>query len=312
MSDIIPFPQNNEKLIKDIKTFFEQEKYEQMYDAFMNYEREFELTTELALLKCEMLLRMEQYLELREEAIVLLKQGYDAYDKLMVYYMTSLHGLGQYFECVEVFNQIIDQVKDHNIRMQLFPIKEDAQMQLNENKKRYIARMKQFPDLKVDQQLYLIFDLMHEGQFGFTDTFAELLSTHPFHTNVQTIILEYLKKGQYNKEVKFTKYEAEFTVQPDQLPGLEYAVFTQQVIPNIMERFENNYGDQLRSEIAQMLQNFSIALYPLEIEKVASIKIWIDSFYVYLEKMLNLSFSPTENINDKVNNWIEKVQKNIK
>ena len=57
--------------------------------------------------------------------------------------MTSLHGLGQYFECVEVFNQIIDQVKDHNIRMQLFPIKEDAQMQLNENKKRYIARMKQ-------------------------------------------------------------------------------------------------------------------------------------------------------------------------
>ena len=58
MSDIIPFPQNNEKLIKDIKTFFEQEKYEQMYDAFMNYEREFELTTELALLKCEMLLRM--------------------------------------------------------------------------------------------------------------------------------------------------------------------------------------------------------------------------------------------------------------
>lgn len=312
MSDIIPFPQNNEKLIKDIKTFFEQEKYEQMYDAFMNYEREFELTTELALLKCEMLLRMEQYLELREEAIILLKQGYDAYDRLMVYYMTSLHGLGQYFECVEVFNQIIDQVKDHNIRMQLFPIKEDAQMQLNENKKRYIARMKDFSNLKIDQQLYLIFDLMHEGQYGFTDTFAELLSSHQFHSNVQTIILEYLKKGQYNNEIQFKKYDAEFNVRPDQLPGLEYAAFTQQVIPNVMERFESNYGDQLRSEIAQMLQNFAIALYPLEIEKVASIKDWVNSFYVYIEKMLNLKFAETENINEEINIWIEKVQENIK
>ena len=124
MSDIIPFPQNKEKLIKDIKTHFEQEKYESMYDTFMKYEKEFELTTELALLKCEMLLRMEQYLELREEAIVLLKQGFDAYNQLMIYYITSLHGLGQYYECIEVFNQIIEQVEDHNIRMQLYPIKE--------------------------------------------------------------------------------------------------------------------------------------------------------------------------------------------
>ncbi|RZI01218.1 hypothetical protein EIG98_11140, partial [Staphylococcus condimenti] len=66
------------------------------------------------------------------------------------------------------------------------------------------------------------------------------------------------------------------------------------------------------SEIAQMLQNFSIALYPLEIENVASIKDWVNSFYVYIEKMLNLKFVETENINEEVNNWIEKVQENIK
>ncbi|AYU55440.1 hypothetical protein [Staphylococcus debuckii] len=312
MSDIIPFPQNKEKLIKDIKTHFEQEKYEPMYDTFMKYEKEFELTTELALLKCEMLLRMEQYLELREEAIVLLKQGFDAYNQLMIYYITSLHGLGQYYECIEVFNQIIEQVEDHNIRMQLYPIKEDAQMQLNENKKHYIARIQQFTELNVNQQLYLIFDLMHEGQYGFTDTFAELLSSHNFHSNVQTIILEYLKKGQYEKEVDFSKYETDFSVYPAQLPGLEYASFTQHVIPKVLERFEDNYGDQLRSEISQMLQSFAIALYPLEIEEVASVNVWVNTFYHYIEQMLNLSFASVDNLNQEVYAWISKVEKNIK
>ena len=61
MSDIIPFPQNNEKLIKDIKTFFEQEKYEQcMMLSWIMKESLINLNT---LLKYEMLLRMEQYLE---------------------------------------------------------------------------------------------------------------------------------------------------------------------------------------------------------------------------------------------------------
>ena len=74
-------------------------------------------------------------------------------------------------------------------------------MQLNENKKHYIARIQQFTELNVNQQIYLIFDLMHEGQYGFTDTFAELLSSHNFHSNVQTIILEYLKKDNTRKKL---------------------------------------------------------------------------------------------------------------
>ncbi|MDU7036756.1 MAG: hypothetical protein E6341_04195, partial [Staphylococcus simulans] len=197
MTDIIPFPQNQSKLINDIKTSFKHEQYDEMYDLFMKYEKDFELDTDLALLKCEMLLRMEQYLELREEAIILLKQGFDAYNRLMVYYMTSLHGLGQYYECVNLFNQIIDQVKDHDIRMQLFPIKEDAQMQLNQNKKHYISKMSRFTTLTIDQQLYLLFDMMHEGQYGFAETFAEILNQERLHSHVQTIILEYLKKAQY-------------------------------------------------------------------------------------------------------------------
>ena len=53
----------------------------------------------------------ELFLELREEAIILLKRGLNCYDDLMIYYIKSLNGLGQYYQAVEVINQIIDEVK---------------------------------------------------------------------------------------------------------------------------------------------------------------------------------------------------------
>ncbi|PNZ44042.1 hypothetical protein [Staphylococcus simulans] len=311
MTDIIPFPQNQSKLINDIKTSFKHEQYDEMYDLFMKYEKDFELDTDLALLKCEMLLRMEQYLELREEAIILLKQGFDAYNRLMVYYMTSLHGLGQYYECVNLFNQIIDQVKDHDIRMQLFPIKEDAQMQLNQNKKHYISKMSRFTTLTIDQQLYLLFDMMHEGQYGFAETFAEILNQERLHSHVQTIILEYLKKAQYQHEINFVKNNAEFKVVPKDLPGLEYASFTQKVIPAVMQQFEDQFGSQMRSEISQMLQGFAIGIYPLEIEQEAPVDAWIDTFFNYIEDMLNLSESAEKHMSEPVLKWIHAIEQNI-
>ncbi|AVO01972.1 MULTISPECIES: hypothetical protein [Staphylococcus] len=311
MTDIIPFPQNQSKLINDIKTSFKHEQYDEMYDLFMKYEKDFELDTDLALLKCEMLLRMEQYLELREEAIILLKQGFDAYNRLMVYYMTSLHGLGQYYECVNLFNQIIDQVKDHDIRMQLFPIKEDAQMQLNQNKKHYISKMSRFTTLTIDQQLYLLFDMMHEGQYGFAETFAEILNQERLHSHVQTIILEYLKKAQYQHEINFVKNNAEFKVVPKALPGLEYASFTQKVIPAVMQQFEDQFGSQMRSEISQMLQGFAIGIYPLEIEQEAPVDAWIDTFFNYIEDMLNLSESAEKHMSEPVLKWIHAIEQNI-
>lgn len=311
MTDIIPFPQNQSKLINDIKTSFKHEQYDKMYDLFMKYEKDFELDTDLALLKCEMLLRMEQYLELREEAIILLKQGFDAYNRLMVYYMTSLHGLGQYYECVNLFNQIIDQVKDHDIRMQLFPIKEDAQMQLNQNKKHYISKMSRFTTLTIDQQLYLLFDMMHEGQYGFAKTFAEILNQERLHSHVQTIILEYLKKAQYQHEINFVKNNAEFKVVPKALPGLEYASFTQKVIPAVMQQFEDQFGSQMRSEISQMLQGFAIGIYPLEIEQEAPVDAWIDTFFNYIEDMLNLSESAEKHMSEPVLKWIHAIEQNI-
>ncbi|PWZ98518.1 hypothetical protein DD924_07690, partial [Staphylococcus pseudintermedius] len=80
MSDIIPFPKLKEKLIYDITEAFDKERYEDAYDYFIAYERHFELTSELALLKCDILWQLGAYLELKEEANILMMQGFPPYD----------------------------------------------------------------------------------------------------------------------------------------------------------------------------------------------------------------------------------------
>ena len=86
------------KLYKDIKRAEQDQNYDLMYEYIVQYERQFELTEEIAMMKCRMLYETGSFLELREETIVLLKTGIQQYDALMIYYVKSLIGLGQYFE----------------------------------------------------------------------------------------------------------------------------------------------------------------------------------------------------------------------
>ena len=111
MADIIPFPQSKSKVIKQINDAERNADFEKMYHLFNVYEQHFDLNEDIALKKCRMLLKLNAYLELREEAIILLKRGFNCYDELMIYYIKSLNGLGQFYEAVEVINQIIDEVK---------------------------------------------------------------------------------------------------------------------------------------------------------------------------------------------------------
>lgn len=84
MSEIIPFPKRKDKIEKDMITFFNQGDYERVYDLFITYEASFELTSQLALMKCEILWELKSYLELKEEANILMSQGFQPYDTLMI------------------------------------------------------------------------------------------------------------------------------------------------------------------------------------------------------------------------------------
>lgn len=101
-----------------------------------------------------------------------LKRGIQAYDELMLYYIKALNGLGQYYESVNVINQIIDEVQSHKTRMALFPLKEYAQSQLNEDKHITSQSLAKFNTLNLNEQIQLVLKLIDNGHYEFKETIA--------------------------------------------------------------------------------------------------------------------------------------------
>jgi len=287
MSDIIPFPRSKEKLAKEIKKAFQNSDYDLMYDKFEAYEAQFELDEQLSLLKCAMLYNMEHFLELREEAIILLKQGITKYDDLMIYYVKSLNGLGQYFEVVEVINQIIDEVNDHKTRMELFPIKERALSQIDKHNEAATRMLQNFDEITLREQVNTILTLIDYSQFRYQETVAHLLENIVLANNVVSIMLEYLRFAGYNRSIRVQKYGYHVEVTPKELDGLEHTLFKTEIIPKVIDEIEDSAA-QMVEEAIHLMNNHAILIYPLNIESIASKDVWIEAYTNYFKSMLGL------------------------
>ena len=119
MSEIIPFPKLKNQLITSIDQAIKSGQFDDAYQTFELYEQHFAMDEELSLKKCEVLKECGHYLELREEASILLNQGHDYYDKIVIYFVESLYYLEQYQTVVEIINQIKDENIEHSTRMSL-------------------------------------------------------------------------------------------------------------------------------------------------------------------------------------------------
>ena len=287
MSDIIPFPRSKEKLIREIKQAFNENNLAQAYDLFESLEAQFELDEQMALLKCAMLFKMEHYLELREEAIILLKQGMSNYDDLMIYYVQSLNGLGQYFEVVEIINQIIDEVNDHKTRMELFPIKEFALSQIDKHNEHAAQMLQNFDTLTLKEQVNIMLTLIDHGQYRYQETVIHLLNTLELAPNVVSIMLEYLRFAKNNQTISIHKYGYEINVIPRNLEGLEQTLFKTEIIPNVLKQLEDGAA-QLVEEALHLLNNHAILLYPLNVENIATKQTWIEGYTNYFKSMVGL------------------------
>ncbi|WP_251519994.1 MULTISPECIES: hypothetical protein [Staphylococcus] len=287
MSDIIPFPRSQDKLIREIKQSFNKDKFDQTYELFEQYEQQFELDEQMSLLKCALLYQMGSYLELREEAIILLKQGITKYDDLMIYYIKSLEGLGQYFEVVEVINQVIDEVHNHKTRMELYPIKERALRELEKHNEHASELLQQFDELSLREQINTILMLIDFNEFHYKETIVNILVHSDLAPNVVSIMLEYLRFAQYDNEIEITKLKQKVSVNPNHLTGLEHTKIKEQIIPHVIGRLEDQVAT-ITTEALHLMNNHAILLYPIDVESIASIDDWIYAYTNYFKSMVNL------------------------
>jgi len=294
MSDIIPFPKSKDKLIREIKQSFSNNDFDQMYELFEDFEKQFELDEQMSLLKCAMLYKLGHYLELREEAIILLKQGITKYDDLMVYYVKSLNGLGQYFEVVEVINQIIDEVNDHRTRMELFPIKEYALSQIDKHNEHAVEMLQNFGDLSLREQITTILTLIDHNQYRYQTSVVNILNEVDLEPNVVSIMLEYLRFAGYNQTIRVQKFGYTVEVNPNHLTGLEQTLFKTNIIPRVIKQLENDAA-QIAEEALHIMNNHAIFLYPIYLTSIATESEWTNAYTNYFKSMLGLESLDTEN-----------------
>lgn len=287
MSDIIPFPLSEKKLKEDIRKAELTQDLDRMYELFEQYESQFELDEALAIKKCDMLYQMRAFLELREEAIILLKQGLNKYDELMIYYIKSLNGLEQYYESVEVINQIIDEVRDHKTRMKLFPLKAYAQSKLDSNHEQLTQSLAQFHQLNARKQTHVLLQLIDNGHYDFKETIHYLLSHSTFENNIVSLMIEYLRFAQSESIVTVTKYGTTVNIIPKELSGLEHTTLKSIILPKVIENLEDG-AIHIVDEASHIMNNHSILLYPLNIESLFPIEDWIVAYDVYFKSMLGI------------------------
>lgn len=287
MSDIIPFPRSKDKLVREIKQSFNNNDFEHTYNLFEDFEEQFELDEQMSLLKCSMLYKMGHFLELREEAIILLKQGTTKYDDLMIYYIKSLNGLEQYFEVVEVINQIIDEVRDHRTRMELFPIKEFALSQIDKHNEHATHMLQNFDAISLREQINTILTLIDHNQFRYQETIVNIINEMTLPPNVVSIMLEYLRFAGYNQIIQIQKFGFNIVVVPANLSGLEHTVFKTNIIPKVINQIEDS-TPQLIEEALRLMNNHAILFYPLELKRIALEPVWIEAYVNYFKSMLGL------------------------
>ena len=147
----------------------------------------------------------------------------------MLYYIKALNGLGQYYESVNVINQIIDEVQSHKTRMALFPLKEYAQSQLNEDKHITSQSLAKFNTLNLNEQIQLVLKLIDNGHYEFKETIAFLLSNEVEADNLKSLMLEFLRFAGYNTPININKMNYSVNVIPNELNGLEHTELKTQV-----------------------------------------------------------------------------------
>lgn len=284
MSEIIPFPKRKHKIEKDMIAFFNQGDYERVYDLFITYEASFELTSQLALMKCETLWELKSYLELKEEANILLSQGFQPYDTFMIYYVKSLFELKQYHAVIEVINQVIDEVNEHQTRLVFLPIKDQATAELNKRKDYFHHQLQSFFSLSNGEQTKLLLDLIDDHAYQYADTFAFYIKHESLNHRLMTLILEYLKFARYEQPLHIEKFGLHTEVKPHRLKGVSHTSFSNQLMPKIIEWIEKAMPS-LVSEAYVHLNTHNIALYPFEIASIDTIDHWLKAYQIYFKSL---------------------------
>ncbi|RXK18172.1 hypothetical protein [Macrococcus sp. DPC7161] len=259
MSEIIIFPKLQNKLHKEIIDSMQRGDYESAYDLFNTYEKHFEMDEGLSLLRLECLLQTNSYLELREESSILLNQGHQAYNEIIVYLIKSLIKLKQFQTVMELVDSLRGEQVPHQLIMQLNVLYDEAKSKLIEKKAINQQFVIDFMSYPIDKQKNILMTLIQEEDFKYQMSFIHIISLE-VHPEVQTLILMYLKLSGYQHSLMLNKLKIKQKIEVSSVEFVQHHPFNQ-VINGVIDVIENQQPSIVETIVALLTMHHFI-LYP--------------------------------------------------
>ncbi|UOB19849.1 hypothetical protein [Macrococcus armenti] len=305
MSDIIIFPKLQDHLRRQIKQAMKSARYEDAYDLFNALEKHFELSEDDQLLKLDCLYALASYLELREEASILLNQGHPAYNKIVPYFIECLIHYKQYQTVIELIDALRQENVDHKLLMTLMPFYDEASEGLATRRKVSRHFIQTFKDDDKDAQCTLIIKLIQSEDFAYQVSFIHILESSTLHPVVITFILQYLMMANNESSVKVHKLSMSKSVKITHLTRLEQTPFQ-----NIMNQVETRIEEimpSVKPHVSMLMKQHQLIMYPFESEYFDASEMEVVAAYTHFilnlfgfEQSDDLGNSPSIDIMSKI------------
>ncbi|GGB03853.1 hypothetical protein ERX37_01455 [Macrococcus hajekii] len=261
MSDIIPFPGLAAGLSRQLEHFVTEQDYESAYETLLELERHAELSERQQLVKLDVLHKLESYLELREEASIMLNQGHPNYEETVYYFLLSLYELTQYQTVIELIDALRNEDINHRLKMKLLPLYDQSRHRKNEREKNASSEIERFLDWPADRQQQFILQLMNEHNLIYASTFAELLKS-PLHPVVQTLLIQYIQLTGQHEIVTLHKLEQSISFNIGEVAAIDEQPLLHDVMPIVIDWFDNNMPD-VTAAVTSWLKHQAMIIYPL-------------------------------------------------
>ncbi|KAA1039980.1 hypothetical protein ERX35_003050 [Macrococcus equipercicus] len=289
MSEIIIFPKIGDGLNRQLEEAMAAQDYERAYDIIHEMERHIELSHKQQLIKLEILQHIGSFIELREEASILLNQGHPSYDVIIRYFLESLFALEQYQTVIELIESLRSEDLDHGLMMQLLPLYDAAQHRRNERDKRSTGQLQQFLQWPVSRQLHYMVELIEGEQFNYCSTVRHLLG-QSLHPKVQTLMIEYLLLAGAEGKIQFNKLEQHVTINLADLPHVQESRLAA-VWPHVIDWFDMHAPAQSPA-VSEWLNDQQMMRYPLDFkdstDMLYDIETIAEAYVIYLTRLFAL------------------------
>ncbi|TDL96672.1 hypothetical protein ERX27_07400 [Macrococcus brunensis] len=264
MTEIIPFPGLPDKLNRQLQTYIQNNEFEPAYETILELERHVELSHQQQLQKLEILYALESFLELREEASILLNQGHPNYEVTVYYFLLSLFELGQYQTVIELIDSLRAEEIDHRLKMKLLPLYDQARHRKNLRDRQAADALSDFVNWSADRQVHFIQQLINEENMAYTGTVLELLKS-PLHPVVQTVIIQYIQLAGEREIIQVNKFGTSVTFLSSDVVTIDRDFLIEDVLPLVLDWFESNMPDMAGS-VQNWMERQALVFYPINFD----------------------------------------------